>query len=105
MYEIKWKGGWEESTNTWEKASRVHPDLIRAFEGLPSLPQQPQPSSAPLAYKRGAGCARARLSKAEQRRGVVQQTISMVCGNVEVAFKVPKDKTKVPLIKITLGVP
>eukprot|EP00966_Prymnesium_polylepis_P297594 6875883-Prymnesium_polylepis.1 len=80
-YEIKWQG-WDESTNTWERASRVHPDLVRAFEGLPPRPSRPPRSSAPLPFKRGAGCARARLSKAEQRRGGVPKTISMICGNV-----------------------
>eukprot|EP00966_Prymnesium_polylepis_P060707 1408574-Prymnesium_polylepis.1 len=91
QYNIKWQG-WDPSMNTWEAASRVHPDLIREYEGKPPLPQRPEPSSAPALFKRGAGCARARLSKAEQRRGGVPTTISMVCGNVEVAYSVPKNK-------------
>ena len=64
-YLIKWLD-WDESTNTWESASRIHPALVAAFEGKPA----PQPRiSAPALPKRGAGAARARLSGAEQRRG------------------------------------
>ena len=40
------------------------------------------PSRAPALPKRGAGAAHARLSGAEQRRGGVPQSNSMVCGNV-----------------------
>jgi len=101
QYQIKWQG-WDESTNTWEAAARVHPDLVRAYENLPPRPARAQPSSAPALFKRGAGCARARLSKAEQRRGGVPTTISMVAGAVIIEYNVPIKKNKCPTIKITL---
>ena len=101
QYEVKWQG-WEPSANTWEAASRLHPDLVRAYEGKPLLPPPPPPqsSSAPVLFKRGAGCARARLSKADQRRGGVPTTMSMVAGNVVIAYKVPKNRLKCPTLKI-----
>lgn len=103
MYEVKW-AGWDSSTNTWEARSRIHPDLIRAYEGQPQPPPRAQLGSAPVLYKRGVGCARARLSKAEQRRGGVPTTISMVAGNVIVDFRVPKNPLKCPMLKITFFV-
>ena len=103
QYEIKWQG-WDASTNTWESASRAHPDLVRAFEGKPARRPAPQPRPDTVQFKRGAGCARARLSKAEQRRGGVPKTISMVCGNVNIEYRVPKNRQKCPSIKIVLFV-
>ena len=50
------------------------------------------------------GCARARLSSAEERRGGVPQDISMVCGNVLVSFKERIDESTMPIIIITLFV-
>lgn len=101
QYHIKW-AGWDEST--WEAASRVHPDLVREYEGKPARLPRPQQSSSTVPFKRGAGCARARLSKADQRRGGVPETISMIAGNVEVLYSVPKNKLKCLTIKITFGV-
>ena len=69
QYLIKWKG-WDESSNTWEYASSIHPDLVRAYEGKPPRISRRQPRVlAPLQFKRGVGCARARLSVASQKRG------------------------------------
>jgi len=99
-YLIKWLG-WPESTNTWESASRIHPALVAAFEGKPA----PQPRiSAPILPKRGAGAARARLSGAEQRRGGVPQTISMVCGNVMVELKESATQERMPTLMLTFFV-
>jgi len=99
-YLIKWLG-WPESTNTWELASRIHPALVAAFEGKPA----PQPRiSAPALLKRGAGAARARLSGAEQRRGGVPQTISMVCGNVTIELKESVMQERMPTLTLTFFV-
>ena len=103
QYLIKW-AGWDASTNTWEARARIHQALIRAYEGLPPRPPRQQPRSASVPFKRGAGCARARLSLAEQRRGGVPTTISMVAGNVLIRYTVPKDKSKCPVLKVTFYV-
>ena len=96
-YEIKWRG-WASETNTWEAASRIHPALVAAFEGKPApLPR----ISKPLLPRRGAGAARARLSCAEQRRGGVPQTISMVCGNVVVELKESVKQERMPTLTLT----
>ena len=96
QYLVKWVG-WPEDQSTWEYASNIHPDLVRAFEGKPPPRQR---RSAPLAYKRGEGCARARLSAAEQKRGGVPQTISMVCGNIKVIYKESTNPEVVPTLKL-----
>ena len=99
-YEIKWRG-WPEDTNTWETASRIHPALVTAFEGKPA----PQSRVLkPLLPKRGAGAARARLSTAEQRRGGVPQTISMVCGNVVIELKEPRKLERMPTMALAFFV-
>ena len=99
-YNIKWRG-WDSSTNTWEARGRIHPDLVRAYEGLPPRPPRPASSSERVPFKRGEGCARARLSKAEQRRGGVPTTMSMVAGNCIIDYRVPKNPLKCPSLKIT----
>jgi hypothetical protein len=65
QYLIKW-AGWDSSTNTWEGASRIHPDLVAAFKGRAVPPARRPRLSMPAQFKRGAGCARARLSVAAQ---------------------------------------
>jgi hypothetical protein len=72
---------------------------VRAFEGLP-VKAVPRPSLA----SRGAGCARARLSSAEQQRGGVPTTISMVCGNILIELKEPKDGSRMPVASATFKV-
>ena len=99
-YLVKWTG-WPESANSWVYGSNIDPGLVRAFEGKPA-PRQRRP--APAQYKRGVGCARARLSVAAQKRGGVPQTISMVCGNVLVHFKEPVDPERMPTLKIIFHV-
>lgn len=99
-YQIKWRG-FPAAANTWEAASRIHPALVAAFEGKPV----PQPRvSKPLLPKRGAGAARARLSCAEQRRGGVPQTISMICGNVVVELKESAAQERMPTMTLTFFV-
>ena len=99
-YLIKWLG-WPADTNTWEAASRIHPALVAAFEGKPA----PQPcTSAPVLPKRGAGAARARLSGAEQRRGGVPQTLSMVCGQVGIELKESARQERMPTLSLTFFV-
>ena len=106
-YLIKWEG-WDEETNTWERASRIHPALVATFEGKPLPPpkqtKQPRQPSAPRLPRRGAGCARARLSTAEERRGGVPQTISMVCGRGRIHYKVPKDEKAMPTLTLVFFV-
>ena len=97
QYQVKWLG-WADEYMTWEWTSRVHPDLVAAFEGKPT----PVPRRAPAAVlpKRGHGCARARLSDAEQRRGGVPQTISMVCGNVIIKLKESRSDAYMPYLRL-----
>ena len=54
--------------------------------------------------KRGAGAARARLSGAEQRRGGVPQSISMVCGNVTIQLKESATQERMPTLTLTFFV-
>ena len=100
-YEVKWEG-WDASTNTWERKSRIHPALVAAYEGKP-LPTA-RGNSAPELPKRGAGCARAHLSAAEQRRGAVPESMSMVCGNATVTFTERRDEQAMPRLKLTMYV-
>ena len=53
---------------------------------------------------RGVGCARARLSEADQRRGGVPQCVSMVCGNSLVDIKEPINQSSMPTLKLTFYV-
>ena len=96
-YLVKW-AGWDESTNTWERASHIHPAIVAAYEGKP--PPKVRKVSASELPKRGAGCARARLSAAEQRRGAVPEMMSMVCGNVTIEFRERKDESSMPHMKL-----
>ena len=100
QYEIKWQG-WGTEYNTWESASRIDHAMVRAFDG-----QQPRRSrvAAPPQFKRGSGCARARLSVAAQKRGGVVQTISMVCGNVQIHMKEPISRERMPTLALTFKV-
>ena len=103
-YLIKWED-WPEDTNTWERPSRIDPALVAAFEGkpLPKPAAVPEPSLPPRP-RRGVGCARARLSQAEERRGGVPQTMSMVCGHVIVHFKERVKEDAMPTLKLTFFV-
>lgn len=96
-YFIKWLH-WPAENNTWERASRIDPALVAAFEGKP--PPKKRRRLAPELPKRGAGCARAQLSKAEQRRGAVPEVMSMVCGNVRVEFEESIDESTMPSLKL-----
>ena len=59
----------------------------------------------PASSKRhGTGCARARLSEADQRRGVVPSVMSMVAGNVLVKYKLPLNLSTPPVLTMTFGV-
>ena len=101
-YLIKWLGwdGHPQST-TWEPPSKISKELVAAYEGKP--PKRPR-LSAPAQHKRGLGCARARLSVAEQKRGGKVETMSMVCGSVIIEFKVPRDLSSMPTLKVTFFV-
>ena len=64
---------WGTDYNTWEFASRIDPLMVRAFEGLP--PKRSR-LAAPEQFKRGAGCARARLSETQWRRRTRSAAVS-----------------------------
>ena len=99
-YLIKWRG-WDSSTNTWQKERDIHSALVAAFEGKPA-PCSRLP--APAQYMRGAGCARARLSLAAQKRGHASQTLSMVAGNVVVKYREPTGQRAMPTLKLVFFV-
>ena len=102
-YLVKWVG-YSEEWNTWEYASNINTNasnMVREFEGKPPRRER---LSAPLLFKRGVGCARARLSVAEQKRGGVPQTISMVCGNIKVHYKEPVNPEQVPTLRLVFYV-
>lgn len=101
QYLVKWQGYGEEM-NTWEPPSHIHPALVAAFNGEP--PAAPPPPSTAVLPHRGAGCARARLSAAAQRRGEVAQTVSMVCGNVLVSLSESKLQAQMPRVHIVFKV-
>lgn len=67
-YLVKWEG-WPEDTNTWERASRIHPALVAAFEGNP-LPQPKQPRHNRVRHRLRCvrGVARAARARCFQRR-------------------------------------
>ena len=54
--------------------------------------------------RRGTGCARARLSEAERRRGSHPRVMSMVAGNVLVKYKHPINERTPPVLTMTFGV-
>ena len=54
--------------------------------------------------KRGLGCARARLSVAEEKRGAVPESMSMICGNVMVEYKVHRKDAYMPVLKLIFKV-
>ena len=88
-YLIKWRG-WDATTNTWEPVMHIDPALIDAYHG------RPHQGRRQLAPRRGKGCARARLSAADQRRGIVPHTISMVCGSVKAKLTVSRTDAYMP---------
>jgi hypothetical protein len=103
QYQIKWRG-WASEANTWEYPSNIDKGMINTYEGKAPPKQRSSAPLAPLLPKRGAGCARARLSAAEQRRGAVPQMMSMVCGNVMVHLTEATDESKMPSLTLTLFV-
>jgi hypothetical protein len=100
-YLIKWRD-WPEDTNTWETSSRIDKGMVDAFNGKPPKPAQKERAASLPA--RGAGCARARLSSAEEARGGKPETISMICGNVLASLKEPKDGEAMPTATFTFKV-
>ena len=100
-YQVKW-AGWPEETNTWETSSRIDKGLVDAFNGKAPKPAQKERATSLPA--RGAGCARARLSSAEEARGGKPETISMVCGSVLAELKEPKDGEAMPTATWTFKV-
>ena len=100
QYEVKWQG-YSSVDNSYEYASNIDPALVAAFEGGPPPLQR---TRAPVLPHRGAGAARARLSVAEQRRGGVPQSISMVCGNVLVHLKESAKQAHMPTLTIVFYV-
>ena len=100
-YLIKWRD-YPEDTNTWEPPSNINKALVDAFNG--KEPKPPPKERAPSLPARGAGCARARLSSAEEARGGKPETISMVCGNVIAELKEPKDGEAMPTATLTFFV-
>lgn len=99
-YLVKWEG-YPEDSNTWVSPANIDPNLVRTFEGKP--PKQVR-QRAPLQFKRGEGCVRARLTIAEQKRGGVPQSISMMCGNVKVQYSESTNPEQVPILKLTFHV-
>ena len=97
---VKWEG-YADSMNTWEPSFNIHPNLVAAFEGKPLLasPVSRVPSAPSLPH-RGADCARARLSQAEERRGGVPEMMSMVAGNTVVQFKQRLDESLMPVLTL-----
>jgi len=111
-YEIKW-AGWEAAHNSWEPALGICGSLTRAYdrehpftaaENARRPNKKRRLAQAPLRPARGAGCARARLSTAAQRRGGVPEHISMVCSPVHVELVEPKDRKSMPRVEITFHV-
>ena len=81
------------------------PATVASFEGLPPPPPPMPPADLPPSRPhRGAGCARARLSGAEEMRGGVPQTMSMVCGNVIVQYKEYINELNMGVVKIVFKV-
>ena len=78
-YLVKWLG-WDDhlQSTTWEPAKSINKFDLDLYLGKPQRPPKRRRSSAEILPHRGAGCARARLSTADQRRGGVPQSISMV---------------------------
>ena len=97
-YQVKW-AGWPEDTNTWETSSRIDKALVDAFNG--KTPKPAPKARAVSLPARGAGCARARLSSAEEARGGKPETISMVCGNVIAELKEQKRGEVMPTATFT----
>ena len=54
--------------------------------------------------RRGIGCARVQLTAAEQRRGGVPNSMSMVAGNVLVKYKLPVNLNTPPVLTLTFAV-
>ena len=95
---IKWEG-WSEDYNSWEPAAHIDPSIVAVFLGQPPPPRLP--ASHP---KRGAGGARAQLSRAAEKRGEIPQSISMVCGCVMVHFKQSRKEEHMPSLKLVFQV-
>ena len=100
-YLVKWQD-WPEDTNTWEPASHLNPNDIREFKGLPIKAAPTVSSLAPALHRRGTGAARARLSVAEQRRGAVPESISMICGNPVAKLSERLDGSTMPVAEFKL---
>ena len=100
---VKWKD-WNESYNSWEPTFHINRADINAFMGKPTRQPKRKRSGVPVLPHRGAGCARARLSTADQRRGGVPQSMSMVCGNVLVDFTERVDESSMPTLTLTFYV-
>ena len=103
QYLIKWEG-WAASYNSWEPATEIDPGLIRAYEGKPPAPPTASRQRRARLPKRGAGCARANLSEAAEKRGEVPQSISMICGNVEVQLLESVHQLYMPRATVTFMV-
>ena len=102
-YLIKWEG-WAASYNSWEPARSIDQGLIRAYEGKPPAPPPASRRRRARLPTRGAGCARANLSEAAEKRGEVPQSISMICGNVEVELQESVKQLYMPKAKVTFTV-
>ena len=106
-YLIKWLG-YPEAHNTWESPTNINKQLVAAFEGRLLVAAAPAAAAAPARPpslpNRGQGCARANLSGAGQRRGVVPSSLSMVCGNMDVKFRESRTKKNMPSLTLTFKV-
>ena len=74
----------------------------RLFRLEKSNPEQK--ASATVQRARGVGCARLRLTAAEQRRGGKPQSMSMVAGNVLITYVLPRKQQRPPTLTLTFGV-
>ena len=99
-YLIRWRG-WAPSYDSWEPTRHVNKHDRDVFHGRQEPKSKRRRGGEPVRPHRGAGCARAHLSAADQRRGGVPQSMSMVCGNVLVEFCESIDRSRMPRLKLT----
>ena len=99
-YLVKWVD-WPDETNTWEPASHIDPNIVAAYEAKPLRAPR---HSVPTLHRRGSGCAKVLISHAAQKRGVVPETMSMLCGNWVVKYRESIDRSRMPTLELKVFV-